>query len=81
MSTTPSALVLADVWPVISFLARQSITWEVQLASNRAAIGMAASVISLMEGAMRDMFWNKLRFMAASTLAGGVLAGTAALAY
>jgi RNA polymerase sigma factor (sigma-70 family) len=53
----------------------------VQAALGRAAIGTTASVGSLMEGALRGMFWNKVKLMAAGTLAGGLFAGTAALAY
>jgi len=52
-----------------------------QLVANRAATSTMASVGSLTEGVLRVMFWSKLKVITAGILAGGLLAGTALLAY
>jgi RNA polymerase sigma factor (sigma-70 family) len=53
----------------------------VRVGANRAALGAMATVGSLTEGALRAMFWNKLKLMAAGILACGLFAGTAVLAF
>jgi len=71
---TPSATVPAQ-------LAEITTDASVRVAVNRAVTGTMSTVGSLTKGALRVMFWNKLRLMTAGILAAGLFAGTAALAY
>src|SRR5262249_15613432 len=61
-------------------LAEATVQTALELAAGRAAVGTAAAAIALREGALRIMFWNQFKLVAAIMLTGGLLvSGTALL--
>jgi DNA-directed RNA polymerase specialized sigma24 family protein len=71
----------APMAPLQASLAEITTHRAVQFLSSRAVTGTTASVGSLAEGALRIMFLNKLKLIAAGALAGGLLAATTILAF
>jgi RNA polymerase sigma factor (sigma-70 family) len=62
-------------------LAQTTTQTAMHLVGNPAALATIASVGSLTEGALRIMFWNKLKLITAGILASALFAGTALMAY
>ena len=70
---------IVDVTPVA--LVETIVHAAVQLTSGKAEIGATAAVIALMEGAIKIMFWSKLKLTAPVALASALLCGTGLMGY
>jgi hypothetical protein len=62
-------------------LVQETVQVALRHASGQAALGSAASAITLTEGVVRIMFWSKLKTTATILMAGALLSGTALLGH
>jgi RNA polymerase sigma factor (sigma-70 family) len=78
-------VILAGTGPAIDATTLSMVEMTVQaalrLASGEPAPGVATSVIALMKGALRIMFWSKVKTTAAVAMTGALLCGTGVLGY